>query len=371
MDQLDRAAEQARQDLLRATDTVTPPSAETVIRRAQRRRQGRMAAGVAVAALVVGSTVVWLRPGGDDRSKVVAGQPATTTTEAPLVAAPPPGQVVVIEPASTGRPGAMVVLDVATGAVVRTLGADYGIYPSNGFQVTPDGRTLYWNRLNEPAQKIELVRQPIDGGTASVAVPNGAQPRFTSDGALMVFQSAGNPVGFVRRDLTSGADRDLPTPGEAGEVVVNTAFEQGRRTLVAITTRPVATCSGPGPGPNCPPSSPSPFHGWTIDVDDPGATWKPFATTATWDGGILLGPGPDPGSILLSRSEQPSGTRIAEVTADGTVPHEIQLPSGYRPLNVDRTGTNILVASDNALARVTLADPRPVRIAGPARLATW
>src|SRR5205085_12656557 len=121
-----------------------------------------------------------------------------------------------ILPASTGHPGAMVVIDTATGTAVRTLGADYGIYPANGFQISPDGTALYWNRLNEPAQKIELVRQPLDGGPSTIVTPNGAEPRFSSDGHVLIYQTAANPVVFVRRDLATGADRDLPTPGEAG-----------------------------------------------------------------------------------------------------------------------------------------------------------
>jgi hypothetical protein len=331
-----------------------------------------MAGAMAVVLFVVGGAIVWLKPSGDDGPRVVAGQPVTTTTERAVVTAAEPSQVVVIEPSTSAGPGAMVVLDSATGFTIRTLGADYGIYSSNGFQVTPDGLTLYWNRLNEPAQKIELLRQPLDGGPSAVAVPSGSQPRFSSDGQLMVFQGPGNPVGYVRRELNSGADRPLPTPGEAGEFG-NVTFQQSQHTLVAVTTKPTTFACPPGG--KCPPPIPSPYHGWALEVDSPNATWKPFGTKALWNGATLLGPGPDPGSVLAYWAEpRTSGLpnyRIAEVAADGTAHHEIHISSGYRPVNIDKSGTNILVTSDTTLARVTLTDPTPVRIAGPARLATW
>jgi hypothetical protein len=83
--------------------------------------------------------------------------------------AAPPARLAAHLPTGTGHPGEIVVIDTATGAIVRTLGAEYDPYLANGFQMAPDGSAVYYTRLNGPSQKIELVRAPLDGSPLGCA----------------------------------------------------------------------------------------------------------------------------------------------------------------------------------------------------------
>jgi hypothetical protein len=62
------------------------------------------------------------------------------------------------------------------------------------------------------------------------------------------------------------------------------------------------------------------------------------------------------------------------VSAQGTVTRHLLLSMDVRPLDVDSSGTNLLVTygpGDGRLGRLTLSSTTPVPVAGPASEATW
>jgi hypothetical protein len=82
--------------------------------------------------------------------------------------------------------GPIGVYGLASGTLLRTLGTVADPYPQNGFQVSADHRTLYYVRLNEPAQTVEIVSVPVAGGPTTV-LADGTRPTPSPDGKGLAY----------------------------------------------------------------------------------------------------------------------------------------------------------------------------------------
>jgi hypothetical protein len=108
------------------------PPVESVYRRAASLRRGVLmrrsaAAIVALLAIAIGLTTIHT---STNRLRVVTGPPNT-----------------------------------ATGAITKTLGADYDPYVSTGFHLAAGGGSVFWTHLDQAAQRFRSHKPSLDIGT--------------------------------------------------------------------------------------------------------------------------------------------------------------------------------------------------------------
>jgi hypothetical protein len=135
-----------------------------------------------------------------------------TTTEAPHPSAPPE-QVVAWQ-----RDGALVVIDPATGTVVRTLANVVVRYPGVGpgsVSLTPDGTlaVVSW-RTAEPGCWTQVGAVPTDGSGSLIDWgQGGTEPVVSPDGRRVAWLAASSPdcakQELVVRSIESGSERRI------------------------------------------------------------------------------------------------------------------------------------------------------------------
>lgn len=220
---------------------MTPRPVHQVRARGDQRRRRAVTAS-AVLALVVAAG------GGSAAYAAIGHSGGGARPVAPLVSASPTPHPAA--PRATGRPvrqtqpptrepaakepavvgvtsgGAVVVLNPATGATVRTLAAAGGF--ADEVSVSPAGPTVYYAAKHGCSAEIYSV--PLAGG-ASTAITAGAEPAISPDGTRLAFVrepygSGGAPVyqpcapvpataaqfSLVVRDLGRGSETAYPMP---------------------------------------------------------------------------------------------------------------------------------------------------------------
>jgi len=379
----------AAAEQLNSCPLVAPTPLEVIHARARtlrRRRHG--AVGAAIATVAVTVAAVWLPDHRPARSVRVAAAP---TTVVPLGAVTPPSTVLVRLPS-----GQIGVLDTATGQQQRALAfspPSYGsVWGMHSFHVAPDGQSIYVSgAIATSSVSTPLLRVPLGGGSPTT-IGTGLLAAPSTDGSLVLVREGAPGVWPNLHVMTvrAGTRRDVPSPvgfnsptGANGEVVTSVTWARGTHELVAITTTP-SPCQGP-PGFHCPvPTTVGPepaAQGWTLDLDASTSTWARRPPVSGRQGGWaaleFIGPGRLNGSVLAAdiTTGVPGSTTaglprsLLTIAVDGVLIDTVAVPSGVNDvLNVDRSGTNVLVDTSGGLARIALADPIPHLLA-PAHFA--
>jgi hypothetical protein len=353
--------------------TLPPPAdAEALFKEAKRRERRRR---ITVVVVVLAVAIVAVVP----IAYLVGGAPASkkTGTHSPIspAVAGIPSFYVVHAPTATGSPGAINVVDTSTGQVIRALGSAYDPYLENGFQLSPDRFTLYYTRLNQAAQTIEIVAVPVAGGPGQV-VAHGITPLLSPDGTKMSFEPYGQPGTIAIMDLATRkiSAAHIPTTSQS-QVVFGTSWLPGSRQLLVTIGTPISECSV-APGFACqtlPP--PTPPVAKLLNATGP-AMWLQLPPPKTIDGGwtnlSLQGPGPEAGTVLATNNASTSGSSIDTVqVATGRVLSSMQIPTGTSLLARDQSGTHFLLSGSNGTA--LWSPPRgATKIVGPtAAEAAW
>ncbi len=363
---------------------IAPSPVTAILGRAHEiRRRTRLRRGVAAMAVVIlGVGVVTTEVSGSPSQTRIATVPTPSTVprksggggkvpppppKAPLVA--PPTELVAHLRDQTAKPGQIVVMNTATGAVTKILGADYDPYVGDGFQIAAGGHSVFWTHLNEKAQQFPVAEVPLGGG-ASRTVANGADDLPSPDGKLLLVSS--NVV-----DLATLTTRPLPSPALDGQVFASFSWLPDAHTIVGLSVTPAQQCPGaPGFTIPCPTTTTTPGEArtrvWTIDTSTPKAKWVAVPTSDDWKGITLLGPGRLPGTVAADQWSLTGAVAIVTMRLDGTVVDRVPTPGGeVQVLAVDHSGTNFLIDDAGGLARISLADPTPVHIGVAVAEASW
>lgn len=217
-------------------DLAEPISAEVLFaearQRARRRRNIRIVAIAVVVALVVAGAVVIAQPWAHHPTVAQGPAPDFTTDSDGF-----PTSMVVWEAPTAQHPGGIEVINSHSGKTVRTLVKNTsrpGYYPepSNplayvyfGFDLTNDGRTLYFNAGHE----IESVStsggpvSPVVSGTHPVVSPDGTMLAYRPDRVESFDQFAGGPR-FAVRNLRTGESKIVTIPGVRPYQEINIAW---------------------------------------------------------------------------------------------------------------------------------------------------
>ena len=302
---------------------------------------------------------------------VAAGGPsaADTTDNADVADVPAPAHLVAHLLGGSGSPGHITVIDTTSGSTVRDLGPVYDPYPLNGFHASADGSSLFYVRLNEPAQRIEIVRVPTVGGaTQVVAEGTGAIP--SPDGKYLIVETGADHQALELLDLGTHTTRPLPGfPGPTPQTLSTFAWTSDSSVIIASTTdlRPIRW--------RCPPSgcnppttdAPSSWSLWSIRTADPNVQWQriigPATSGVSWDL-ELLGPGRFPRTIAALRRPMNAEETVLTVGLDGTVVDQVPLPEHTTALAVNRSGANVLLEGEPTLQRFSLTTRKTNVIAG-------
>ncbi len=196
---------------------------------------------VAALAVVVGIAAAVLAQGDDDQTLDVVDDPTTTTTTAPAPGTRP-AQAVAVTPR-----GHVVVIDTATGAVIRDLGGfddptdpsvgdlEGGPYYVTGVALHPNGRDVYFETCCEPASGA-VYAVGIDGAfpiggplTDLVTVAFGYGIDISADGRWL---ASVNEQGVTLTDLDSGEQIASPASDEATDFVQAAVNADGTEVTV-------------------------------------------------------------------------------------------------------------------------------------------
>jgi len=387
---------------------VTPRlPVELVLKRGHRIRVRRRVAAVVVAGslLVVGLAGAAMHSTGTTKHLVVTGsttQPRpTATASAPPHAVPAPKQFIAhLEQGGSARPGKVVIIDTATGSTIRSIGADYDPYLSNGFAIARAAGVALWTRLNEPAQTLELVETPLTGGAARVMTSSGfldgPLPEQRSAPLLTAVDAAGARLwmnGNAIVDLSTGKQQRVQAPPvETGWSWDTASWMPDGHELFMVEgqdlPRTCYTDIGPALGPprttpaeciTTPATRSSRTRGLVYDLSDPNGGWRVTATPDRpegWWGLRILGAGRLPSTVVAVGNFAPTTTGAAStlMTVDvntGAIVDQLKLPADANVLSVDASGTNILFTTNRRLERVSLADPKLVILRRQVAEAAW
>jgi hypothetical protein len=339
-----------------------------VMSRHDSRRRGLARPVVVLAAITLPILLVAvLAIGGTWQHLPIRTPPKAVASPTTILAVPPPAVAVVHLPTGTARPGQIQVIDVQSGAMLRVLGAEYDPYLQNGFLLSTDRQRLYYLRLNEAAQRIELTTVPLNGGTPQV-VPTSA----SANGDLLASGS------FVL-DLRPAPQRKYMPPATGTNDSASYAWGRGSQHLMAIDVgRTFGTCPDGLLAPPTPCASPPslPVRAWNIDASSATSTWQPVhlpPSLSSWKDVHLLGPGRLPGSVLATQNLPGHDQTAAALTLgmDGSVIDRVSMPPGITVLSVDASGTNLLVTYPGGLGWLSLSKPIPIHIGDAVSEASW
>jgi hypothetical protein len=189
----------------RARDHMTDPRLPRTVAVRSRRRRALVGAGAglaAVAAIVVGAAALQ-GLAFEDRT---GGDPTVTPTPASVAAWPKTFVGL--------RGGEIVLVDVATGDVVRvlvdrpTLGGPSEEVGTADLELSRDGSTVYFVPFGKPERIMSV---PTAGGTPT-PVAEGRKPAISSDGRFLAYVTCGGELGICGEgvsvlDLREGSER--------------------------------------------------------------------------------------------------------------------------------------------------------------------
>jgi hypothetical protein len=294
---------------------------------------------------------------------------------------------------ATTTKGALVVLNPASGAVIRTL-VSHGVdTATDEIAVSPDGRTVYFTALHGCTTDIESV--PVTGGSPAV-IGAGSYPALSQDGTQLSFarepvqlsscQSApatGKQFTLVVRNLASGGTRTYPLPpyvssslpfpiahlswGPDGQLAVTTGGVQDNEGYGVVLIKPATARYflpnvryGRDGGP-----------GGAIPV-----TAGPNLAFSAYAEGVFL---PD-GDLLADRiSPVDEGTHLTpssllwEITLSGRLLHQVAATpadSQTTSLDADRSGHWLLYLSGSKLL-ISRNGATPASLARNLTAAAW
>jgi hypothetical protein len=278
-------------------------------------------------------------------------------------------------PTQTGKPGDIQVVATATGTVVRSLGSVYDPYLENGFVVSPDGRTLFYTRLDEAAQVIEIVEVPVGGGPTSV-VADGTHPQVSPDGSLLAYQPFGRAhvVSVMSLSSRTVTNYGVP-PALADEGAYSIAWLPDSTSLIVTGKTVASACTGP-PGASCPTATtPTAASAALLHTGQDG-TWTDLAAPSGiptgWLNLTLAGPGPSPGTVVGIENAGGHQT-FCVIDAAGHQPaKETPLPPGTTFLSETRDGSLALLAGPTStLSWTPAASSDPVTVGPVFAEAAW
>lgn len=216
-------------DALRAAGTPgtpTPAGRDAVLAAAAARRRTRTGATLAVAASVVVALGAFAVLRDDPTSEVRTVPPVDApTTDVPRTTLAPSTTAVPTEPetvVAVSDRGAVVVLETASGKVMRTLAPRGSADGATTLARTPDGAWLYYANGMGCGQVASVYRVQTDGTGTPERVATGTAPAVSPDGARLAY-AAPNPADprdptavchntVVVRILADGTERRfLPT----------------------------------------------------------------------------------------------------------------------------------------------------------------
>jgi hypothetical protein len=334
-----------------------PANVEALFKEAKRReRRRRFVAvfGLIVFLVIVASLILAL----------TRGSPGSNTSAPPLrrvqSTAPTPAFYVAHAPTSTAEPGAIEVVKAATGHVVRQLGLAYDPYPENGFQLAPNGSTLYYVQLDQAAQSINIVAVSVHGGATTV-IGRGIDPQISPNGVSMSFEPYGRPHALEVMNLRTKSSFILhvPTNAQSQRIFGVSWLPDSRQLMVSIgwpNRNDEYSCpSPPSPGvtgnitcPTFPP--PPPPVSYVVDTKS-HTQWSrvpsPRGLKGGWKYLTLEGAGPRLGTVLVLRSSATSNASAIETeqVATGRILSSDALPGDNTFLARDQSGTHFLIAS--------------------------
>lgn len=326
-----------------------PASAEVLFKEAKRRERRRriVAAAVSVVFLAVVVLLILAFTHGSPNSKKSASASRQTQSTAPA-----PAFYVAHAPTQTAEPGAIEVVRTSTGQVVRQLGVAYDPYPENGFQLAPNGSTLYYVRLNQAQQKIEIVAVSVDGGATTV-IAGGSNPQISPNGMRVAFEPDGGANVINVMNLRSKRSFTLHVPTTArSQRIFGISWLPGSQNLIVTIGTPNRNAeSSCLPGGVCPtfPTPPPPVS-YVANVGS-RTTWvrvpSPRDVNGGWKYLTLEGAGPRFGTVLVLRSSVSSNASAIETeqVATGRILSNHPLPANTTFLAKDSSDTHFLVSS--------------------------
>jgi len=361
---LEGAAQEVNQ-----SPVAEPAPLELIMGRARSRRRRRWltgsAGGLAAAIVLI---VALMAPGGGSGQEVVATSPSTTTAPSTARLLDPPATFVAHLRQVGNAAAPIVVMRTGDGAMLRVLGADYDPYVGNGFHTSE--RAVYWQHLDEPAQRFPVTELRLsDGATRTVA--EGSLNMPSPDGSRLLVGNGGTFV-LNLRDLTR---HDLPEPDLDGQRLTTLSWLPDGKTVLAASSD-FHEARGDCGVMRCPIGAttaitqpPRPPRGWTLDTSAPSAVWRALPDSPAWANLQILGPGRLPNTVAAAQVIGGSST-IITLNTDGLIVDRLpEAPDSV--LAVDHTGTNFLVQHNDQLARTALADPTLIPIGPTVAEASW
>ncbi len=328
------------------------------------RRRAVVVAATVVATVAAAVLVVAAAHRDNDSPVLLVG----AAQEAP----PAPEPAIYV---SRTDPGPVEVHDVATGAVLRTLDGPYEPYLDN--TLTVDRGQVSWLRLDEPAQRFDIVQESLDGG-AQTLLPDGQRPLHSPDGQRLLHGVAG---GTSVLDEATGLETrvpDLPGNGYGPTVWLPGSTQLLRVLRPPIDPATVKGCAPPFPGkPVCvyPTPAPATASAYRLDVTAPDPAWRPIPAvqdSLAWGPYVVLGPADGADEVLAvdAGSDGTAASLLVLDVTDGTVRSHEPLPAGSRLVNLDASGEHALLSRGDGIYAWTPGAPAR-RIGPPARQAAW
>jgi hypothetical protein len=247
-DDLLRAALEAEADGVTAGEELLDRVRARAASGGSSQRRGAPWLLVAAVAVIVGLAAALLLGGDDDQTLDVVDDPTTTTapseptttTTTPVTATQRPTQAVAVTPQ-----GHVVVLDTATGAVLRDLGGyddptdpavaerEGGPYSITRVALHPNGRDVYVETCCEPASGA-ILRLPIDGSVriddANLEpVAYGYGLDLSADGRWL---ASVNEQGVTLTDLETGEQITSTASAETSDLVRAAVNHDGTEVTV-------------------------------------------------------------------------------------------------------------------------------------------
>ncbi|HEY2644999.1 MAG TPA: hypothetical protein VGI56_14685 [Galbitalea sp.] len=324
--------------------------------RARRRRNFVIIAISVVFALVVAGAVVIAEPWAHHPTIAQRPAPAFSTDSDGF-----PTTMVVWEAPSAHHENGIEVIDSTTGKTVRTLVKNVGdvwyhpvpanplAYVHYGFDLTNDGRTLYFNS-NREIESVSTSGGPVSrivSGTHPVVSPNGTMLAYRPDANDSFSQFSEGPE-FAVRNLRTGVTRMVTMPGVMSEQTVTLAWlPDSTRILVHASDQD--QCS---PGAACS-LTPRRHRGWSnstqlLDTSTGAFAPVPAATSAALDESSAIrahleGAGAKDNLVRVSAVVSPvtpnAFTELGTLdVATGIVSWQYRLPADFKIRSQDPLG---------------------------------
>lgn len=353
-------------------------------RQLRRLRAARLVAAVVAVALIGAAS--WVGLGAGPRTQLAAGsggaRPGTARPGTARQSSALPPTLVAATPAGTGSPGTIELISSATGQVLRALARTYTGYTENGLARSPDGSTVYFDRLLQVGQgQVEISAVPSAGGPI-VNVAAGIDPAVSPGGKSLAYlpeadlpssRAAGPAETVAVRDLATGAVRTIDLSGLIGSgyrVPPSTglAWSSGGTHLAVLADKytPLPSCPRPIPT-GCPTPTTAPGPSSRLVILDltrahPAARAVVLSLPegrAQW---TFVAGARQPGHIVVYEVGHPSSTpavgRLVEINVNRPDHPQQVLAStsgGIEPLALDRSAAHLLYGTGDTVTMASLS----------------